>query len=200
MRHERITEKGGITGIVTVRSHPKGTVATILKLHELGLHRQANNLMRRGKMETRQHNLVVYSANCGYDLLVQWLLSAYNGSFAYPLGISWGEIGTGSAQPTNADLALNAPTNRAPVAYAQDSGYNEAVLQFFFPDAVLANQTYYEFGTFVGGNSSIGTGQMFNHALFTTPYSKSSGTDTTCEVDFSFAPQNAAQFDVGVFT
>ena len=24
-------------------------------------------------------------------------------------------------------------------------------LQFFFPDAILANGTYYEFGTFIGG-------------------------------------------------
>jgi hypothetical protein len=96
-------------------------------------------------------------------------------------------LGTGNTTPANTDTALTTPTNRAPVSYAADSQYNEAQLQFFFPDGALANTTYYEFGSFVGGSSTIGTGNLFNHALFSTPYSKSAETDSTVEIDFSFA-------------
>jgi hypothetical protein len=52
---------------------------------------------------------------------------------------------------------------------------------------VLANGTYYECGSFIGGSSTIGTGNMFNHALFSSPYSKSSGTDTTLEIDITIS-------------
>jgi len=147
-----------------------------------------------------QRNMIVFSLNCGFDILVQFLNSFYNGSFAFgpTLGIAWGEIGTGQSAPLNTDTALTAPTNRATVSYAADSGYSEAQLQFFFPDSALTNQTYYEFGTFIGGSSSIGTGNMFNHALFTVPYSKSAGTDTTVEVDFSFGQGEG--FDSGGFS
>jgi hypothetical protein len=182
----RINEKNGIRGTVIVRSHPAGTVhlyETLVKLKRLEL---ARELLEDGKIEVVQKNLVVYTLNYGYDILVQFLISAYTGSFAFPLGIAWGEIGTGATAPANTDIALTTPTNRASISYAADLGFNEAQVQFFFPDATLANETYYEFGTFVGGTSSIGSGNMFNHALFGSPYSKSSGTDTTVEVDFDF--------------
>jgi hypothetical protein len=200
MSNRRIKEKGGIVGTVTVRSHRAGTIDKWKELMRAGKTEQAKRLLLRGTVATRQRNLVVYSLGYGYDILVQFLLSGYTGSFAFPLGIQWGEIGTGLTAPAISDIALTTPTNRAPVSYGADSGFNEAQLQFFFPDSVLANGTYYEFGTFVSGSSTIGTGNMFNHAMFSTPYSKSTGTDTTVEVDFSFAVQNAAQFDSGLFT
>lgn len=103
------------------------------------------------------------------------------------LGIGWGELGTGNTTPMNTDTALTTPTNRAPVSYAADLGFNEAQLQFFFPDAVLTNQTYYECGSFVGGGSALGSGNLFNHALFATPYVKTAGTDTTLQISFSFS-------------
>jgi hypothetical protein len=200
MNNPRIKEKGGIVGTVFVRSHPAGTIEKWKQLMREGKVDEAKELLLRGKVAVKQRNLVVYSLNKGYDILVQYLLSGYTGIFNFPLGISWGEIGTGATQPTPADMALTTPTNRMPVSYGMDSGFNEAQLQFFFPDNVLPNGTYLEFGTFIGGSSTIGDGAMFNHALFTTPYTKSSGVDTTCEVDFSFAAQDASQFDSGQFT
>ena len=278
-----------------------------------GKEEEARQLIKSGNVATRQRNLVVYALNYGYDILVQFLISGYTGSFAFPLGVQWGEMGTnlapgaaptvatgssgvltgayqylvtftdaagettagpasatvnpssqevsltniptgvsgtitgrkvyrtkaggstfyllttigdnttttyadntpdsslpstqppttstaGAINPTNLDTALTTPTNRASVSYGADNAFNTAQLQFFFPDVVLANETYYEFGTFIGGSSTIGSGNMFNHALFTNPYSKSAGTDTTVEVDFGFAEQNAAEFDESVFT
>jgi hypothetical protein len=175
-----------VSGKVIVRSHPSGTIAVLRELHRRGEHNLANTILRHGKIEVEQKNLIVDSSNYGKDILVQYLISAYTGSFAFPLGIAWGEIGTGNTTPAAGDTALTTPTNRATVAYAADLGFNEAQLQFFFPDAVLANATFYEFGTFIGGSSTIGSGNMFNHALFSTPYSKSAGSDSTIECDFSF--------------
>jgi len=312
MKH--IHEKGGIRGIVTVRSHPAGTIDRYHALVREGKLAEAKTLLKKGKIETRQRNLVVWSLNYGYDILIQFLLSAYTGSFAFAntLGIAWGEIGTnlapgaaptvatgssgvltgayqylvtfvtalgettagpasatvnpssqqvalstiptgvsgtvtgrniyrtlaggstfyllaalpdnttttytdntadtslpttqppgvstaGSINPMNTDTALTNPTNRTTVSYAADNGFNTAEFQFFFPDASLANQTYYEFGTFIGGNASIGTGNMFNHALFTNPYSKSAGTDTTVECDFDFESSASGEFDESQF-
>jgi hypothetical protein len=181
----KIKEKGGIQGTVIVRSHPAGTIKRYHELKKTDLP-AAQRLLKEGRVYVVQKNMIVWSASCGYDILVQFLLSAYTGSFAFPLGISWGEIGTGLTAPANTDLALTTPTARATVSYAADSAFSIAQLQFFFPDVTLPNQTYTEFGTFIGGTSSIGTGNMFNHALFINPYSKSSGTDTTVEVDFAF--------------
>jgi hypothetical protein len=176
-----------ISGKVILRSHPAGTLDHYDDLKAQGRIEEAQVLIKAGKVEIEQNNLIVDSSNYGKDILVQYLISAYAGSFNFPLGIAWGELGTGNTSPTNADTALTTPTNRAAVAYAADLGFNEAQLQFFFPDSILANTTYYECGSFIGGTSSIGSGNMFNHALFASPYSKSAGTDTTLEVDVTFS-------------
>jgi hypothetical protein len=178
-------KKEGLTvsGKITIRSHSAGTIDRYNCLKSEGRIAEAQALIRAGKIEVEQKNLVVDSSNYGIDILVQYLISAYNGTFNFPLGIAWGELGTGATTPTAGDTALTTPINRAPVAYAADNGFNTAQLQFFFPDATLTNTTYYECGSFVGGTSSVGSGNMFNHALFATPYSKSSGTDTTLEID-----------------
>jgi hypothetical protein len=175
---------------VTASESPKLTGAgTIERYHELAKADivTAQELIKSGTIAVVQKNLIVSSFNFGFDILVQFLISGFTGSFAFPLGIAWGEIGTGSTAPAAGDIALTTPTNRATIAYAADSAFSTAVVQFFFPDAILANATYQEFGTFIGGTSTIGTGNLFNHALFSTPYSKSAGVDTTCEVDFAFS-------------
>jgi hypothetical protein len=174
-----------VTGSILVRSHPAGTIPLLQRLHARGFHDAANKILRSGRTEVEQRNLIVDSPSYGIDILVQYLISGYTGSFGFPLGIAWAEIGTGTAAPASGDIALATPTNRAPVSYAADNSLQTAQLQFFFPDAVLANGTYYECGSFIGGTSSIGSGNMFNHALFGTAYSKSAGADTTLEIDIT---------------
>jgi hypothetical protein len=176
-----------ITGTVIIRSHEGGTIHLYESLMKLGRKEYARRLIQDGKIEVVQKNLVVDSPNYGIDILIQYLISGYNGSTNFPLGIAWGEIGTGQTTPSAGDTALTTPTNRAAVAWAGDYGLNTAQLQFFFPDSILANQTYYECGSFIGGTSTIGSGNLFNHALFSSGYSKSSGTDTTLEIDISIS-------------
>jgi hypothetical protein len=289
-----------ISGKVTVRSYEAGTLHLYETLMELGKIDYARQLLAEPIREIRQKNLIVDSSNYGIDILVQYLISGFTGTLNFPLGIAWGELGTGiapasaptvatgssgvltgayqylvtftdtagettagpasltvnpsaqevsltniptgisgtitgrniyrtkaggstfylltsisdnttttytdntpdsslpstqppttstagSISPSAGDTALQTPTNRAAASYAYDSGFDEAIVQFFFPDITLANETYYEAGSFIGGTSSIGSGNMFNHALFVTPYSKSAGTDTTLEVAISIA-------------
>jgi hypothetical protein len=165
--NEHLREGVKITGTVRIYSHPAGTRFD----------------RTTAKLEVEQKNLVMDSPNYGIDLIIQQLV----GITTYPLALNYGEIGTGSTTPTISDTALTTPTNRAYVSFQQDYGTTDAILQFIFSDSQLANGTYYEFGVFAGGTSTIGSGQLFNHALFSTPYVKVSGQDTTCEVDFNFS-------------
>jgi hypothetical protein len=130
-------------------------------------------------------NTVMDSPNYGIDLLIQWLSGV--GTYASTvLPLSYIEIGTGSTTPTINDTALTTPTNRAAVGFQQDYGTTDAIVQAIFSDSQLANGTYYEMGTFCGGTTTIGTGQIFNHALFASPYTKASGTDTSINTDINF--------------
>jgi hypothetical protein len=128
-------------------------------------------------------NLIMDSANYGLDIIIQRLV----GNNTYSLNILYGEIGTGSTAPALTDTGLTTPTNRAAVGFQQDYGATDAILQFFFADSQLANETYNEFGTFIDGTSTIGSGQLFNHALLSPAYVKAAGTDTTIQLDVSVA-------------
>ena len=128
-------------------------------------------------------NLIMDSPGYGLDLIIQRMV----GINTYSLNILYGEFGTGTTTPALTDTALTTPTNRAAVGFQQDYGSTDAIVQFFFSDSQLANQTYNEFGTFVDGTSTIGTGQLFNHALISPGYTKVAGQDTTVECDFLIA-------------
>ena len=198
-------EVKGIKGVVTVKAFKAGTIdkvmpyVTQLKIY-LQLARENPKLrdfLIRQSEDVRakikeifdaaqigepiiQNNIVVSSPNVGKDVIIQRLASINT----YSLNILWGEIGTGNTTPGVGDVALTAPTNRAPISFSEDFGATTAIVQFYIPDAALANSTYYEIGTFIDGSSTIGSGQMFNHALLTVPYVKVAGTDTTIEVDY----------------
>lgn len=169
MIQAKIKMRGGnlkIRGRVRVWSHLAGT-----------------DFRTHGKLEVEQKNLIMDSPNYGFDILIQRLvgLTTYSGT------ITFGEIGTGNTAVAIGDTALTASSVRAAVSFSEDYGNTDAIVQFYFPDGSLTNQTYYEFGTFIDGSSTPGSGQLFNHALFTSPYAKVSGQDTTVEVDFNFS-------------
>src|ERR1700740_3341254 len=112
------SEALSVSGRIIVRSHPAGTLHLYQSLVGLGRIDLARELLKDGKIEVEQKNLIVDSSNYGKDILVQYLISAYTGTNPFPLGIAWGEIGTGNTAPAAGDTALTTPTNRATVAYA----------------------------------------------------------------------------------
>jgi hypothetical protein len=126
-------------------------------------------------------NLVVDSPNYGLDLIIQRLV----GNNTYSLNILWIEIGTGTTTPTVNDTALTTPSLRLPVSFQEDYGATDAIVQAYVTDGNLPNGTYNEVGSFVDGSASTGSGQMFNHALISPAFSKSSGIDVTVEINFT---------------
>jgi hypothetical protein len=126
-------------------------------------------------------NLIMDSPNYGLDLIIQRLV----GINTYTGNILWIEIGTGSTTPTVNDTGLTTPSVRAAVNFQEDYGTTDAIVQCYITDANLANATYTEVGGFVDGTSTIGTGQIFNHALLSPTYSKISGQDTTIQIDIN---------------
>ncbi len=165
MQKKFLNEKSGLQGVITIRAYKAGTKELIKKIV--------------------QHNLIMAAPNVGKDLIIQKLIASFTGVDPFSLHINYGAIGTGQISPSVTDTQLTAETNRTTVSMAEDSSNTIAILQFFFPDTSLLNQTYYEFGTFVDGTNGANTGQLFNHALFSTPYVKAAGQDTTIEVDIS---------------
>jgi hypothetical protein len=125
-------------------------------------------------------NIVVVNPDLGKNLIAQRLA----GINTYSLNLSYGEIGSGSTVPTAGDTSLQTPVARAPLALGNHN-LTTTTVQYFFPNANLANGTYKEFGTFVDGSNVLGSGQLFNHVLFTTPYTKGAGEDTTVQVIFT---------------
>ncbi|HLH93550.1 MAG TPA: hypothetical protein VKW08_00385 [Xanthobacteraceae bacterium] len=126
-------------------------------------------------------NLVMDSPNYGLDLIIQRLV----GNNTYSLNLLWIEIGTGTTAPTVNDTSLTTPSVRAAVSFQEDYGATDAIVQAYITDANLPNATYGEVGSFVDGTSTIGTGQLFNHALISPTYTKVSGEDTTIEIDIN---------------
>lgn len=150
-------------GKITIRSYKAGTKELL--------------------QEIVQSNLIMQSSGRGMDILVLRLI----GDVTYTGVINYGAIGTGSTAVTTADTQLATESARTTVAYSQDVGFNEALVQFFFTDSVLSNTTYREFGTFIDASGTVNSGRLFNRALFTTPFVKTAGTDTTVEVDITFS-------------
>lgn len=134
-------------------------------------------ILRRTKW---MKNLVVSSANYGRNIICQRLA----GTNTYSLNITHGEIGTGSTAPANSDTGLVSGVARSGDPFASVVN-NVVTIQFFFGDAQLADGTYREFGTFIDGTITLGTGQLFNRILFSPVYTKATGEDTTCEVEFT---------------
>lgn len=154
------------------------------KHREKSILAKLNKVLELGYIGTalEQKNLIMQGSLTGKDLFIQFLLGTASSFIG---GINYGALGTSSTPAAVGDTQLGTEVARTVVSFSQDSGYNEAVIQFFFPDSTLANNTYTECGTFFNGTASANSGNIFNHAIFGTSYVKTSGVDTTLEVDIT---------------
>ena len=194
-------ENRKIKGKITIRSYKPNTLAKVkpymLALSAIFAKKQGcrqeiarlrakiHSILKRGAIgQICQHNLIMQGVDHGTDLIIQ-RLNGFLVPPTYDLAINYIAIGTGTATPTNADTQMTAEVLRGVVVYSQDIAFNELELQAFFPDNELPNGTYTEAGSFIGATITPNSGQMFNHALFATPYTKTSGMDTTVEIDIT---------------
>ena len=189
----KINEHAKIKGTVRIDTYRAGMVKAVMpmireikQMRALGQTSYADALKNeieeiKKQFHIRQEcvcpNLVVDSPNYGIDLLIQWMVS----------NLLWAEFGTGTATPTLADTVLTTPIVRGPVTFQQDYGTTDAIIDFYFTDANLPNNTYAEVGAFANGTSTIGSGALFDHALLSPTYKKISGQDTTLQFDFNLA-------------
>lgn len=127
-------------------------------------------------------NLIMLGTDTGRDLILDRL----NGITTYSLDLGYADIGTGTNTPAVSDTTLQTVVARGLKATGNVSG-STLTLQYFYPDGALANNTYREFGTFVDGTATVSTGKIFNRVLFSTPYVKTTGVDTTVEVQITLA-------------
>ncbi len=139
-------------------------------------------------LESATPNKIMQGNLTGVDLLVQYLAYTGLGGATLFSGINYGAIGTGTANPTAADTQLTTVVKRVAIANAIDVGFGVAELQFFFTDSQLANGTYHEVGSFMNATATANSGNIFNHALLATPFVKTTGVDTTLEVDVTLTP------------
>jgi len=127
-----------------------------------------------------QKNLIMFGTNTGKSLILQRLI----GTNTYSLNITHADIGRDATAPTVNDIDLGDGILRAIIGLQNISG-NQVTMSFFYPDGLLPNDTYREFGSFVDGTGTLGSGQIFNRIVFASPYIKSTGEDTTIRIRFT---------------
>lgn len=125
-------------------------------------------------------NMVMRGTDTGIDVI----LDRIAGTLTYSLNLTYADIGTGTNAPALSDTTLQTASARAARVTASVSG-DTVTMRYFYTDAALSNTTYNEFGTFMDGSATISTGKIFNRVLFSSPYVKTSGVDTTIEVAIS---------------
>ena len=138
---------------------------------------------KTGKIISRQyyHNIIVTSGK----VLVAKMLTEDAIEGGENIGITYGEIGTGTNTPAITDVALQTPTKRnALSAYLRNSN----IVQFRTFYAVADCSVFVkEIGLFggVAATSTIGTGSLFNRAAVS--FDNSGGTkDLTVVVQTTF--------------
>jgi hypothetical protein len=122
------------------------------------------------------HNLVMDGTDTGFNLILKRLIA----DNTYSLNITHLDIGDDNTAPALSDTTLGNAIARAEKSTATISG-SSATFRFFFADAELPDDTYEEVGMFIDGTSSVDTGQLFNRALFGSPYTKGTNQNSTFE-------------------
>lgn len=124
----------------------------------------------------KESNKVVSSSGHGRNLLVRQL----TGDTTYGIQIDEGKIGTDNTAPVDANTDLGTVTLDGIVVEASSFTGDECTFSFFILDASLPDDTYNEFGLFIGS-------QMFARAVFDTPYVKGANEDTRIDYQISIS-------------
>ena len=132
----------------------------------------------RGLCKVRQivkKNLVVATGRAVFSRLLV-------GDTTYSGAINYGALGTSSTAVSSGQTQLVAETKRKLFARRTRSSH-QATFDFYYSKADT-NGTYQEFGTFIDGDSSANSGQMFNRVL-TGGWTKTDQEAMTVSITFS---------------
>jgi hypothetical protein len=160
----RVNESGQVCGRVRILQYKAGTKELI-------------------KVSKWYKNRVVSSDGYGRNILIRRLA----GNVVYTGQITHGSIGTGTTAVSDSDTGLETEAVRSQVGSTIINN-NVITFRFFFSDSLTPNDTYNEFGTFIDGTVTLGTGRLFNRLIFAEAYEKASGVDTTIELVITLNP------------
>jgi hypothetical protein len=125
------------------------------------------------------NNVIVTGSNLGIQIMLDRLanITTHDGIVTYA------DIGDDDTAATSADTALGNGLVRAQVSAYKTPSALVREFRFFYPDATTPDDTYKEFGMFIGGTAAVGSGQLFNH-LVMSDLVKATGEDHTivCQV------------------
>lgn len=119
-------------------------------------------------------NKVVGNDERGIYLFLDRLVSINDHS----CNIKYADMGDDNTAALAADTALGNGLVRAQIGAVSRSALT-ADFRFFYADSLTPDDTYEEFGMFVDGSVTLGSGQLFNHLVFSTPLVKATGEDHT---------------------
>lgn len=124
-------------------------------------------------------NVILTGSNLGIQIMLDRLI----GTTTYDGIISYADIGDDDTAALAADTGLGNALVRASIGAATTKSALVREFRFFYPDATTPDDTYKEFGMVIGGTSTVGTGQYFNH-LVMSDLVKATGEDHTivCQV------------------
>ena len=129
-----------------------------------------------------KENLMMQGSYTGIGLV----LAALAGDNTYSLNLTYLAIGTSQTAPAITDTQLGAEVARGSILNQQVSvGSGTVTVQTFIPDSALANGSYSEVGAFCAGSASLNSGQIFDHVVLSSVYTKGSGQDTTIQAIFT---------------
>lgn len=92
--------------------------------------------------------------------------------------VKYAELGDDNTAANVADTDLGNGLVRVAVTQYTRSGLNTD-FRFFFPDATTPDDTYNEFGMFMDGSATLGSGELFNRLIFGSGLVKATGEDIT---------------------
>ncbi|MCK5015448.1 MAG: hypothetical protein KAS32_00085 [Candidatus Peribacteraceae bacterium] len=110
------------------------------------------------------------NVDTGVGLLFEHLL----GNPVNPLEITQGRIGTGNTPTANSDVGLDVDVVGTNPALKVKELNSRILLSFFFPNALLPDDTYKEFGLFA-------VSQLFSRLLFFPELIKGPGENVTID-------------------
>ena len=119
-------------------------------------------------------NKIVGNAERGIYIFLDRLVAINTHS----ANIRYADIGDDNTPATASDTDLGNGLVRAQIGAVSRSGLT-ADFRFFYADTLTPDDTYEEFGMFVDGSTAVGSGQLFNHLVFSTPLVKATGEDHT---------------------
>lgn len=116
-------------------------------------------------------NKILFSTDRGAHLILQALIG---NSPLNMLNLNYAAIGTGTAQPTEADTGLASPVLLNIQRSNQEIQGKTIVLRYFMADDELVSQEYREFALYAGS-------QIFTRSLITPTFNKTTNEDVIVE-------------------